>query len=321
MDFDVGDDVRPRFQFQSGPLGSDTEEREVNKIQVAICAGFGVLLLALAWFQTGLLQFLSLWLALSLVIGPFAPSSVTGGDCRVGGGEPLPEVETLEVAPAEPERRNKGRKSDANIGRVLSKENLVVPSQSVLKEANGKSSSGSVFDRSMESTEKEWTGEEIELLRKQLAKVPQGTLQRWQVITESFGGSHGMESVIRMSKLLREKKFSDADSYAKFIAQRKGGEKGIDSPLSQRWESESTPSIALDTNAKSKSDWTDAEDKALVSALKVFSKDTAMRWDKVAVAVPGRSKVQCFRRFSELRDTFRTAKMDSNAGSMVQGVE
>ncbi|KAG0583647.1 hypothetical protein KC19_3G151700 [Ceratodon purpureus] len=307
MDFDIIDDVKPRFQLQSGPLESDVEEKELNKVLIGVCSSVGVVFLALSWFLTGILQFLSFWLALSLVAGPFAPAALTGGNCRVGAGELLPDPEPVEEVLAEPEKRTKGhnRRSDATSGRVPSKESLMSSPAVVSKDdANGTANSV-VAQQSKSGAEKEWTGEEIELLRKQLMKFPRGTLQRWDVVAEVFAGSHSTEDVIRMSKLLGEKKFTDGDSYAKFLAQRKGGDKVIDSPLSQRWEGDQG-----DASNGTKSDWTETEDKSLVSALKTFPKDTPKRWDKVAEAVPGRSKAQCFKRFSELRDSFRSSKVD-----------
>lgn len=299
MDFDIIDDVKPRFQLQSGPDASDVEEKELNRVLVGVCSSVGVIFLALSWFQTGVIQFLCFWLALSLVVGPFAPVALTGGHCRVGAGELLPDLEPVEEVSAEPEKRSKGynRRSDANAGKAS-----VMPSPALVSktDANGTANSLTVAQQPKSGAEKEWTGEEIELLRKQLVKFPRGTLQRWDVISEVFAGSHPTEDVIKMSKLLGEKKFTDGDSYAKFLAQRKGGEKIIDSPLSQRWEGEDQANGNL----------TETEDKALVSALKTFPKDTMKRWDKVADAVPGRSKAQCFKRFSELRESFRNSKVD-----------
>ncbi|CAI5457825.1 unnamed protein product [Closterium sp. Yama58-4] len=54
--------------------------------------------------------------------------------------------------------------------------------------------------------------------------------------------------------------------------------------------------------------WGEAQEVALVKALKAFPKDTDKRWDRIAAAVPGKSKAQCFKKFSELRQNFRTKK-------------
>jgi hypothetical protein len=285
MDFDIIDDVKPRFQLQSGPVGGDAEETEKSRVLIGVCSSVGVVFLAASWFTFGLLNFLCLWLALSLFIGPFAPSALTGGNCRVGAGELLPDPEPVDDS-SEPEKRIKG------YNRRSEPKPAVMPG---LVTANGTKKSD--VEQQQQPKSGDWTGEEIELLRKQLAKHPRGTLQRWEVVAEVFAGSHSTEDVIKMSKLLGEKKFTDGDSYAKFLAQRKGGEKPIDSPLSQRYG---------DENAA----WTEAEDKELVSALKTFPKDTLKRWDKVADAVPSRSKAQCFKRFSELRESFRNSKAD-----------
>lgn len=302
MDFDIIDDVKPRFQLQSGPLASDSEDKELNRVLIGVCSSVGVLFLALSWFQTGIFQFLCFWLALSLAVGPFAPSALTGGSCRVGAGELLPEPEPVEEVSSEPEKRIEGsnRRFDAN---AASRESLAPYPAPVSKpEVNGIAAS---TQQAKTGADKEWTGEEIELLRKQLVKFPRGTLQRWDVVSEVFAGSHSTEDVIKIAKLLGEKKFADGDSYAKFLAQRKGGEKSIESPLSQRWEGD-----FADATYELKSDWTETEDMALVAGLKTFPKDTVKRWDKVADVVPGRSKAQCFKRFSELRESFRNSKVD-----------
>ncbi|GJP54431.1 hypothetical protein CLOM_g13516 [Closterium sp. NIES-68] len=54
--------------------------------------------------------------------------------------------------------------------------------------------------------------------------------------------------------------------------------------------------------------WSDGQEVALVKALKAFPKDTDKRWDRIAAAVPGKSKAQCFKKFSELRQSFRSKK-------------
>lgn len=54
--------------------------------------------------------------------------------------------------------------------------------------------------------------------------------------------------------------------------------------------------------------WSEGQEVALVKAIKAFPKDTANRWDRIATAVPGKSKAQCFKKFAELRDSFRSTK-------------
>eukprot|EP00250_Pteridium_aquilinum_P029936 c40361_g1_i1 orf=231-2240(-) len=54
--------------------------------------------------------------------------------------------------------------------------------------------------------------------------------------------------------------------------------------------------------------WSDVQEGALVKALKAFPKETPQRWDRIATAVPGKSKAQCFKKFAELRENFRSKK-------------
>lgn len=56
------------------------------------------------------------------------------------------------------------------------------------------------------------------------------------------------------------------------------------------------------------SGWSSGEDIALLNALKAFPKDVSMRWEKVAAAVPGKSKAACMKRVTELKKGFRSAK-------------
>ncbi|KAI4369961.1 hypothetical protein MLD38_018353 [Melastoma candidum] len=48
--------------------------------------------------------------------------------------------------------------------------------------------------------------------------------------------------------------------------------------------------------------WSGIEDISLLNTLKAFPKETSVRWEKIAAAVPGRSKAECVKRVSELKD-------------------
>jgi hypothetical protein len=58
--------------------------------------------------------------------------------------------------------------------------------------------------------------------------------------------------------------------------------------------------------------WSAGDDRALLNALKEFPKDTPMRWEKVAAAVPGRTKAACMKRITELKRDFRSSKAASH---------
>ena len=54
--------------------------------------------------------------------------------------------------------------------------------------------------------------------------------------------------------------------------------------------------------------WTKDQELALVKALKAIGKDVSDRWGQIAEHVPGKTKAECFRRFKELRQSFREQK-------------
>lgn len=146
--------------------------------------------------------------------------------------------------------------------------------------------------------ERDWTDEDVDLLKKQILKHPVGKARRWEIIGEAFKGKHKVESVIKMAKALGEKRVATGDSYAQFLKNRKPT---VDS--SKRIEEEEF----VVENGVGLS-WNSGEDIALLNALKAFPKDTSMRWEKIAAAVPGRSKAACVKRLGELKKDFRSTK-------------
>ncbi|RVX00236.1 hypothetical protein CK203_026721 [Vitis vinifera] len=58
----------------------------------------------------------------------------------------------------------------------------------------------------------------------------------------------------------------------------------------------------------------------LLNALKAFPKDVPMRWEKIAAAVPGRSKAACMKRFSELKKGFGTPRLLLRSNCVEEGL-
>jgi len=61
-----------------------------------------------------------------------------------------------------------------------------------------------------------------------------------------------------------------------------------------------TPKTEAKVVSEASGAWTQVQEMALVKAMKTFGKELADRWDRVAEAVPGKSKVDCMKRFKEL---------------------
>lgn len=313
MEF-LDEDARPRFLFQSGappPPPSPTDSQPYNKPTkplLILTLSLSTLLFALSLFslQSEPFKSLLLWLSLSLLIGPFAPPSLTAGDIRVGQGPILhfpdqpPAADTDDDA-AKKKKRSKPRRSDEIPVAAV----VVAPEREVEKiRVNGNGNGNGVV-----LEEKEWSEEDVEVLKKQMAKHPVGKPGRWEAISAAFGGRHGAESVIKKAKELAEKKVDDSESYAQFLKKRK--------PVDKRVVEEEVESNAGENKVGGgESAWSSGEDIALLNALKAFPKDVAMRWDKVAAAVPAKSKAACMKRVAELKKGFRSAK--AAAGDRVE---
>lgn len=54
--------------------------------------------------------------------------------------------------------------------------------------------------------------------------------------------------------------------------------------------------------------WTKDQELALVKAIKAVRKEEPDRWDRIAEQVSGKTKAECFKRFKELRESFRAQK-------------
>ncbi|XP_050266383.1 transcription factor MAMYB [Quercus robur] len=315
MEF-LDEDARPRFLFQARPNPSSsssfTDSPQTHQkpskpfLFITISISSILLLLSLLFFQSEPLRSLLFWLSLSLLFGPFAPASVTGGDIRVGQGPilefPNQETEALEETNKRvSQKRQKPRRNeefDANSVVSVEKANGFAREEKEGGKNGGGRESKDGFG--VEEEEKDWTEEEIEVLRKQLIKHPVGKPGRWEAISEAFRGRHKVESVIKTAKELGERKVEDGDSYAQFLKKRKPFDRRIEGG-----DGELDGGVVVDSGGVG---WKGEEDIALLNALKAFPKDVAMRWEKIAAAVPGKSKAACMKRVTELKKGFRSAK-------------
>lgn len=317
------EDARPRFVLQSKaapePTQSSPESQSLHKPTLLVSLSLSTLLFILSFFYFTSEPFGSLfiWLSLSLLIGPFAPLSVTAGDIRVGLGPPLPEpIKEVEL-PEENSKRNSRRSAKPakqlggsgygsgssvpdNIREGVEKNGFLVDGNgSVVKLEKGE---GKVVKE-----EVEWDDADEELLKKLMGKHPVGKPGRWEAIAEGFNGRHSVDSVIKRSKEMGERKVSDEDSFKRFLKDRKAVDKRIEVANDSNVGGSGNVEVQGESGG-----WSSAEDLALLNALKAFPKDVAMRWEKIAAAVPGKTKAACMKRVSELKKDFRSSKAASS---------
>ncbi|XP_057512939.1 transcription factor MAMYB [Actinidia eriantha] len=322
MEF-LDEETRPRFLFQSRskpPPNPETQTPDLHKPSLFISFSLSTVLFALSLLfpQPEPLQSLLLWLALSLLLGPLAPSSLTGGDIRVGAGkalDPPPEnaaADLDDLKKKTPNRRSRARKLE-ELG--LNSDPIPTVVERPEKVENSRNSTqfkGNFSEESViEGGEREWSEGDVEMLKKLLVKHPVGKPRRWEAIAEAFQGRHGVESVIKTAKSMSEKKMSGEDSFARFLKDRKPVDKRADDGGDGGGMVEEGREEVMKENGGVS--WSAGEDIALLNALKSFPKDVTMRWEKISAAVPGKSKAACVKRVAELKKGFRSLKASGEA--------
>ncbi|XP_043720505.1 dnaJ homolog subfamily C member 2-like [Telopea speciosissima] len=185
-----------------------------------------------------------------------------------------------------------------------------------------------------EKKEKPWGREEIELLRKGMQKYAKGTSRRWEVISEYLGTGRSVEEILKATKTVLLQKPDSSKAFDSFLEKRKPAPT-IASPLTTRQESAETitpadlpeknvPEIVnpkkplssdvgvmvngTSSSTEQQDEWSAVQERALIQALKTFPKEANQRWERVATAVPGKTVIQCKKKFAMLRESFRSKK-------------
>ncbi|KAK1317014.1 Chaperone protein dnaJ 13 [Acorus calamus] len=169
-----------------------------------------------------------------------------------------------------------------------------------------------------EKKERPWDKEEIEMLRKGMQKYPKGTSRRWEVISEYIGTGRSVEEILKATKTVLLQKPDSSKAFDSFLEKRKPAPV-ISSPLTTRQDrevengtptlTENVPISGPDVASSSTEDvWSAVQERALIQALKTFPKETAQRWERVAAAVPGKTVNQCKKKFTVMKESFRSQK-------------
>eukprot|EP00798_Chlamydomonas_sp_ICE-L_P018069 gene18069-24493_t len=194
------------------------------------------------------------------------------------------------------------------------------------------------------ATMSEWNEDELRMLDKAVSKFPVGTPKRWEAVS-AYIRTRTLEEVVLMVKErqgMAASRFNKSEDFK--AGQKKRAEVTCQADLRQaaftdvnvnlsgtaasvvhdmvtpeelkamEGEAPATaPEAASNGTAEKKvtagsGEWNEEQEQALVNAMKEFGKELTDRWDRVAEVVPGKSKVQCFKRFKELREVFRSKK-------------
>ncbi|OCT87271.1 dnaJ homolog subfamily C member 2 [Xenopus laevis] len=160
------------------------------------------------------------------------------------------------------------------------------------------------------SGSKSWSEDDLQLLIKAVNLFPAGTNARWEVIA-NYMNLHSISGIKRTSKDVINK----AKSLQKLDPQQKDD---INKKAFDKFKKEhkvvppsvdnAVPSERFEGPAVEMSPWTTEEQKLLEQALKTYAVNTPERWEKIAEAVPGRSRKDCMKRYKELVEMVKAKK-------------
>lgn len=313
------EDARPRFILQSrsqpspSSVPDNIDNEKPSKLFLSVSLSISTVLLALSivFLEMEPLKSILIWIFLSLFLGPLAPSTLTGGHTRVGYG-PIVEFHpgNQEIEPETKKKHHKTRSLAYNSNNNSKTQEFNTSPVPATDNSNRTRDSAPKEKKETEAVEeKEWTEEDIEMLKKQMVKNPVGKPKRWEVIAEAFNGRHKTESVIKKAKGLGQKKIDDGDSYERFLKNRKSSDARVTGSNEESTAAAEARNSGENVKENGSNDgWSGGDDIALLNALKAFPKDAPMRWEKIAAAVPGKTKAACMKRVGELKRGFRNSK-------------
>uniref|UniRef100_A0A8C6WLW4 DnaJ homolog subfamily C member 2 n=1 Tax=Neogobius melanostomus TaxID=47308 RepID=A0A8C6WLW4_9GOBI len=160
------------------------------------------------------------------------------------------------------------------------------------------------------SAGKGWSPDDLQLLIKAVNLFPAGTNARWEVIANymnihsTSGAKRTAKDVINKAKNLQRLDPNQKDEINKKAFEKFKKEHACVAPSIDN----AVPSERFDAAENSSAPWTTEEQKLLEQALKSYPVSTPERWEKIATAVPGRTKKDCMKRYKELVEMVKAKK-------------
>lgn len=157
-----------------------------------------------------------------------------------------------------------------------------------------------------------WGEEDTVALIRAMKKYPTGTVERWQKIADLLNRSP--QEVMTVMKQLRNSPVANATPHSQGVT----GEDyqcadDAESDLPPPTRAERTVLPAPRASAAAAADWSQEQQKCMEAALQRFPKGTEDRWDRIAEAVPGKSKEECMIRFKFLVEQLKRKKTEEKS--------
>ncbi|KAM5204546.1 dnaJ homolog subfamily C member 2 isoform 2-T3 [Hipposideros larvatus] len=156
---------------------------------------------------------------------------------------------------------------------------------------------------------KSWSEDDLQLLIKAVNLFPAGTNSRWEVIA-NYMNIHSSSGVKRTAKdvIGKAKSLQKLDPHQKDDINKKAFDKFKKEHGVVPQADNATPSERFEGPCTDLTPWTTEEQKLLEQALKTYPVNTPERWEKIAEAVPGRTKKDCMKRYKELVEMVKAKK-------------
>jgi len=177
---------------------------------------------------------------------------------------------------------------------------------------------GKTAGEAKSKTGAEWGTEELQLMIKSVNLFPAGTVNRWDVCAE-FINQHSDAPPRAAKEVLFKAKEMQSGNFAMNNLKEEVNkmayenlQKGQKQEVLDRAAKESEASQRTETVSEmmgvNNSPWNPDEQKLLEQALKTFPSSTPERWERIAEAVPNRSKKDCMKRYKELAELIKAKK-------------
>nr|CAG4642730.1 EOG090X0BHG [Evadne anonyx] len=157
-----------------------------------------------------------------------------------------------------------------------------------------------------------WTDDDLNDLAKFMKKYPTGTTERWEKIAEALNRSIG--EVTHFAKKVKNQGFkppSENESQEEHMSEEEKAEKKKEKTRGGK----NLKSIAEPENEEKgevqipgSTGWSQKQQKSLETALSIYTKGSSERWERIAKAVPDKTKEECMLRVKYLSDLVKKKK-------------
>nr|CAG4648824.1 EOG090X0BHG [Polyphemus pediculus] len=159
-----------------------------------------------------------------------------------------------------------------------------------------------------------WTDDEFADLAKYMKKYPVGTPERWEKIAESLNRT--VNEVTHFAKKIKDNAYKppgvedQPNGESQVVEEKKKEKTRGGKNLKLLVEAENSENA--EKQIPGSTGWTQKQQKSLETALAVYTKGSLERWERIAKAVPEKTKEECMLRVKYLADLVKKKKQEQS---------